>query len=508
LSEMNAGVEKAEILVVDDEASLRDICQDALEDAGYTVYQAQNGQVALDFLARQNVDLVITDLRMPVLNGLELLKQIKTRENDSAFLVMTGFGTIETAVESMKMGASDYLPKPFNINHLLLKVEKVLKERQIKAERKKLSNLVRMLNLSSALNSQLDLRSLINEFLFHLQKNFAPSAIGLFLTEVRGRSELIPSALKGKLIPKGPKALARILELSQQVLSRGESMLVDGDDLGYRACENGGLHSGGEYSLMIVPMLSKQKKIGSVALIRETALAKYSSSELQLLTVFATHTASSIENARLYGQMHDLTLQVIRSYAKAVEAKDIYTRGHSDRVAFYATKLGHHLRLRSDELDHLFTAGVLHDIGKIGIPDQILNKPSLLSTEEYGIMKKHPEIGRTILAKVESLEDILPIIYHHHERIDGRGYPAGLSGNDIPFLARLISVVDSFEAMTSDRAYRNALSMEEVVTIMKEGAGSQWDNDLVNAWMEIVNKGNHDRKDFELPSEHLLNLYS
>jgi FixJ family two-component response regulator len=181
--EMN--IAGSEILVVDDEASLRDICQDALEDAGYKVYQAQNGQAALDFLAERNVDLVITDLRMPVLNGLELLKQIKTRDNDSAFLVMTGFGTIETAVESMKMGASDYLPKPFNINHLLLKVEKVLKERQIKAERKKLSNLVRMLNLSSALNSQLDLRSLINEFLFHLEKNFAPGAIGLFLTRSR-----------------------------------------------------------------------------------------------------------------------------------------------------------------------------------------------------------------------------------------------------------------------------------------------------------------------------------
>jgi response regulator RpfG family c-di-GMP phosphodiesterase len=508
LLEMNTGNQKAEILVVDDEASLRDICQDALEDAGYKVFQAQNGQAALDFLAEHNVDLVLTDLRMPVLNGLELLKQIKTRENDSAFLVMTGFGTIETAVESMKMGASDYLPKPFNINHLLLKVEKVLKERQIKAERKKLSNLVRMLNLSSALNSQLDLRSLLNEFVFHLNKNFTPSATGLFLTETKGGSELTPAALKGMLIQENPETLARVQELCRQVLSQGHSMVAESSDLGIRVRDNGGVGSAADYSLMIVPMLSKQKKIGAVALIRETSLAKYSSSELQLLTVFATHTASSIENARLYGQMHDLTLQVIRSYAKAVEAKDIYTRGHSDRVAFYAAKLGHHLGLPSDELDHLYTAGVLHDIGKIGIPDQILNKPSSLSAEEYGIMKKHPEIGRTILAKVDNLEDILPIIYHHHERFDGKGYPAGFSGTEIPFLARLISVVDSFEAMTSDRAYRNALSGEKVIAIMEEGAGSQWDADLISAWLEIVKSGTHDKKDFELPSEHLLNLYS
>jgi response regulator RpfG family c-di-GMP phosphodiesterase len=494
----------SEILVVDDEASLRDICQDALEDAGYKVYQAQNGQAALDFLAERNVDLVITDLRMPVLNGLELLKQIKTRDNDSAFLVMTGFGTIETAVESMKMGASDYLPKPFNINHLLLKVEKVLKERQIQAERKKLSNLVRMLNLSSALNSQLDLRSLINEFLFHLEKNFAPGAIGFFLTRTKGR-ELTPTALRGTLLQESPETLASISGLCRKVLADGRSMVVDSMELVTRPDGNGTSKARADYTLMIVPMLtSKQKKVGAVCLIRESIQGKYSDSELQLLTVFATHTASSIENAQLYGQMHDMTLQVIRSYAKAVEAKDIYTRGHSDRVAFYAAKLGSRLGLPQGELDRLFTAGVLHDIGKIGIPDQILNKPSSLSPDEYGVMRKHPEIGRNILSRVDSLEDVLPIIYHHHERVDGRGYPEGLGGEEIPVLARLISVVDSFEAMTSDRAYRNALSTEKVFSIMESGAGTQWDRELVRAWLEIVRTGAHEHKDFELPSEKVL----
>jgi putative nucleotidyltransferase with HDIG domain len=500
--------EKAEILVVDDEASLRDICQDALEDAGYRVFQAQNGQAALDFLANHAVDLVITDLRMPVLNGLDLLKRTKVRENDLAFLVMTGFGTIETAVESMKMGASDYLPKPFNINHLLLKVEKVLKERRIMAERRKLSNLMRMLNLSSALNSQLDLRSLVNEFVFHLHKNFTPSATGLFLTGAKGEGELTPAAIRGAIIENHPEALARLQELCRQVLNQGQSMVTETGDLGFRAKGNGTMLPGEEYSLMIVPMLSKQKKIGAVALVRETALAKYSSSELQLLTVFATHTASSLENARLYGQMHDLTLQVIRSYAKAVEAKDIYTRGHSERVAFYAVKLGHRLGLPPEEMDHLYTAGVLHDIGKIGIPDQILNKSSSLTDDEYGIMRKHPEIGRTILSKVDSLQEVLPIIFHHHERYDGKGYPSGCSGKEIPFLARLISVVDSFEAMTSDRAYRNALSRKAVVSIMEDGAGSQWDGELVKIWLEIVRSGAHDTKDFELPSEQLLLLHS
>ncbi|MFP4071162.1 MAG: HD domain-containing phosphohydrolase [Desulfovibrionales bacterium] len=506
---MKHGEKKSKILVVDDETSLREICQDALEDAGYTVYQAKNGQDALDFLSGSDVDLIISDLRMPVLNGLELLQEVKAGGKDSAFLVMTGFGTIETAVESMKMGASDYLPKPFNINHLLLKVEKVLKDRQILAERRKLSNLVRMLNLSNALNSQLDLKSLINEFLFHLQKNFSPDAAVLFLLDEKGGDVLTPSAVRGDLL-QNHSVMNRIREISTGVMADGHSKLLDGT---FIASHSGKQQPSGHNtegfgrrnsSLMVVPLENKLKKIGIVALIRETANERYSASELQLLTVFASHTASSLENARLYGQMHSLNMQVIRSYAKAVEAKDIYTRGHSDRVALYAIKLGHRLGLPTSDLDQLYTAGVLHDIGKIGIPDQILNKPSPLTDEEYAVMKKHPEIGQAILSKVESLDPILSIIYHHHERMDGRGYPSGLSGAEIPFLARIVSVVDSFEAMTSDRAYRNALSQEKVVSILEKGAGTQWDKDLVAVWLEIVQGDSFDQRELDLSSEKLV----
>jgi putative nucleotidyltransferase with HDIG domain len=178
--------------------------------------------------------------------------------------------------------------------------------------------------------------------------------------------------------------------------------------------------------------------------------------------------------------------EIIRSFAQAVEAKDIYTRGHSDQVAYYATRLGRELSLTNDELDKLYLAGIVHDIGKIGIPDQILNKPDTLSGDEFSIMKKHPEVGRNILAQVGSLQDILPIIYHHHERIDGKGYPTGLHGDQIPFLARVVSVVDAFEAMTSDRAYRNALPLNTVKEIMSNGAGTQWESDLVGVWLRII----------------------
>lgn len=484
--------QKTEILIVDDEASLREICRDALEDAGYEVHEAKDGREALDFLGKKSVDLVITDLRMPVMNGLELLKKVKERELEVSFLVMTGFGTIETAVESMKVGADDYLPKPFNINHLLLKVEKVLSERKSRAERKKLSNLVRMMNLSSAMNSQLDLRSLVNEFIFHLQKSFSPNSIAFFL-ESQKNDSLTPAAIRGDIFRDEVRLLAWVKKQCGFVLDKGQSKLTESLwELSSEGNDDGCPKTEKDFSLLVVPLTNKFKKIGVVALIRETEKKKYGPPELQLLTIFAAHTASSVENARLYGQLQDLTMQIIRSYANAVEAKDIYTRGHSDRVALYATQLGRALGLSSDELDLLYTAGVLHDIGKIGIPDKILNKPSALTTDEFAIIKKHPEIGKSILSNVDSLREAIPIIYHHHERFDGKGYPDQLHGDDIPFLARVICVVDSYEAMTSDRAYRNAMGFDKVVGIFESGAGSQWDYNLVQVWLEIIRKEKKD----------------
>ena len=491
---------QAKILVVDDEVSLREICQDALEDAGYEVHQAKNGKEALDFLHENAMDLVLSDLRMPVFNGLELLQRISKEKIDVEFLIMTGFGTIETAVESMKMGAADYLPKPFNINHLLLKVDKVLKERRERAERKNLSNLVRILNLTKDLNTQLDLSSLFNEFIFHLQRNFSPDGVGLYVADGERRTGLKSASVHGANLRNNSKVwpwLSRVIKL---VLTKRVSKLVDpyvvnaDNDLSFLVDEPL------SHSLMVVPMYNQQQKVvGVVVLIRDGEQNLYTTSDLQLLTVFASHTATSIESARLYGQMREMTMDVIRSYAQAVEAKDIYTRGHSERVAHYATALGRQLGLEQVELDQLYTAGVLHDIGKIGVPDHILNKDSRLEADEYEVMKKHPAVGRDILSKVGTLQDILLIIYHHHERIDGHGYPEGLAGEDIPYLARLVSVVDSYEAMTSDRAYRRAMDPDKVKAILVEGAGKQWDRDLTRTWLSLL-----EDKDFvrELEGPH------
>lgn len=474
---------QSHILVVDDEPGLREICDEALTDAGYVVECVSSGQEALDFLDDSEVDLILSDFRMPNMSGLELLERVKGKGFDTDFLIMTGFGSIETAVECIKMGAADYLPKPFNISHLLLKTKKVLKDRLDRLERKKLSSLVRMLNLSNALNMQLDLSALVQEFLFHVQNNFNPDSMLFHLPDSLALNRV---TVRGALLRTNRPLFLWLNKICEAVKKKGQSKIIDRFSV---AMEEGTLFCPVEefsYSIMVVPLVQYSQKIGTIAVVRSSEKAEYTPADLQLLTIFSSHIASSLQNARLYTKMKALNREVIGSYARAVEAKDIYTSGHSDRVARYARALGESLGLQAQELEILYTAGILHDIGKIGVPDSILNKPGRLTSEEYDVMKKHPRIGRDILSQVTSFREILPIVYHHHERIDGKGYPDGLTGNEIPFLARIVSVVDSYEAMTSDRAYRNALPAATVRKILEDGAGTQWQADLVKHWLELI----------------------
>ena len=182
-----------------------------------------------------------------------------------------------------------------------------------------------------------------------------------------------------------------------------------------------------------------------------------------------------------------LMFETIGSLAGALDAKDKYTRGHSQAVANYAIALCHALNLPASMVEQVRLAAFLHDIGKIGIPESILSKPGPLTPEEWAIMNQHPVIGaRQILAPVSALKDIIPLVEHHHERWDGTGHPAGLKGQDIPLGARIVSIVDAFHALTSDRSYRAAMTVVEAQVILDEGAGKIWDPNLIEIFFEIL----------------------
>ena len=186
-------------------------------------------------------------------------------------------------------------------------------------------------------------------------------------------------------------------------------------------------------------------------------------------------------------QLERAYLDMVQTLRYTVEAKDSYTRGHSDRVSEYSVLIGEKLGLPAEQIKTLRIGGLFHDIGKIGIPDSILLKPAKLTDEEYSQIKNHPSIGAHILGSAAIFQDIIPIVKHHHERYDGNGYPSKLKGEEIPYLARIAAVADTFDAMTSRRSYRGPIDVEHVKEEIKRCEGTQFDPQIAEVFIEILN---------------------
>ncbi|WP_218932481.1 HD-GYP domain-containing protein [Adhaeretor mobilis] len=258
---------------------------------------------------------------------------------------------------------------------------------------------------------------------------------------------------------------------------------------------------GTSQQLLIVPVQTSVRQFGWFMAINRgpgftqhgkapllcASLHEFGTWEASLLStaasVIASH-ASNLEHLREKGQ---LLVSVVRSLVSAVEAKDAYTCGHSERVALYTKRLAQHLSYDEESTERIYLTGLLHDVGKIGVSDATLNKAGSLTREEFGEIQEHPDYGWSILCELRQLAYVLPGVLHHHERFDGAGYPDGLSGHDIPLDARIMAVADAYDAMTSDRAYRAGMPHEKAVGILTDGAGTQWDPEIVSSFLEIVN---------------------
>ena len=213
--------------------------------------------------------------------------------------------------------------------------------------------------------------------------------------------------------------------------------------------------------------------------------AQVSSTDIKLVGAAAAAIGVLLENASLYSDQQAMFLGTLRGLTAAIDAKDRYTRGHSERVAYMAMKLGEAIGMDSESVERLHIAGLIHDVGKIGVPEAVLCKPGRLTDEEFELIKLHPEIGHRILRDIPQLVDMLPGVLHHHERWDGKGYPLGLKGEDIPMFARLIAIADSFDAMSSTRTYRSALPRERVLTEIERCGGTQFDPQLSRYFVEL-----------------------
>jgi hypothetical protein len=235
-------------------------------------------------------------------------------------------------------------------------------------------------------------------------------------------------------------------------------------------------------SFLLVPILARGKPVGLLDLAVSAGAGTFSQRDLSLLSILANQAGISLENARLYEAVRQDYVDVIQALAGAVDARDHYTREHSNRVSLYGVAIARQLKLDEAFIETVQFGGLLHDIGKIGIPDLILNKPGRLTADEFEIMKGHSALGAGLLRRVESLSHLVPLVLYHHERFDGRGYPEGLEGRKIPLGARILNVADSFETITSDRIYHKARSMQEGIEEIRRCSGGQFDPEIVAAF--------------------------
>lgn len=241
--------------------------------------------------------------------------------------------------------------------------------------------------------------------------------------------------------------------------------------------------------LIAAPLIAHERLWGAISLSGKTIGTSFSEDELKILSNLASQIAISFENASLNTEVEKTYFETISALALAVEAKDHYSHGHSEKVAEYARKIAESLGLPQDALDTLTDAARLHDIGKIGIADEILKKPAKLTDDEMSIMHKHPLIGEGIVKPLRSFQHIIDPITHHHEFLDGSGYPDGLKGEQIPLITRILTVSDIFDALTSDRPYRKALSHDEAKRELKSMVDrNKIDSNIVGALFKLIDE--------------------
>ncbi len=235
---------------------------------------------------------------------------------------------------------------------------------------------------------------------------------------------------------------------------------------------------------IIVPIKSEDAVLGVMNFYLPPNILP-SASDMRILKGVARQISVALQNNRLISDLESLSMNIIHALSSAIDAKSHWTKGHSERVSEYAASIGERLGMDQRSIERIRLAGLLHDIGKIGTYDTLLEKTEKLTPEDIELIKKHPDKGCEILSPIKELADILPAVRHHHERWDGRGYPAGLKEGDIPLMARALAVADSFDTMTYDRPYRPSIGVDNAIQEMKYCAGSQFDPEIVKVFLEI-----------------------
>lgn len=474
------------IILADDEPGVVESLSVVLRHNGYELTGVTDPLEAVERIKTEKYDLLILDYIMDNILGDAVVKKIREFNSDIYILLLTGHKDLAPPLETLrKLDIQGYCEKSERFEQLLLLVESARKS-------------------VTLLHTVKVFRDGLNSILLSIPKIYQLQPIGSILEEI-------------------------LLEIMPFVNSSNAFILID--DSTVTGGNYGSIYKGiGSFNVTVDNFITLigtdlMEKIGQTRIsgqvtklpdgvvlplvgenLQASGVIYIESSNyldgLKLLEIYACQASISISNAFLHSMVNMKNEELVRTYNElkvryidtiealrlTVDAKDEYTRGHSDRVAYYAKGLGVELGLPEEQQELLRIGGVFHDIGKIGTADDILFKNDGLNNDEYNEIKKHPIKGANILAAVSMFKDVVPLVMCHHERIDGKGYPYGLKGDEIPLLARILSVADAFDSITSDRLYRERMDIIEAKQQLIQNAGTQFDLHIVKTFLRIADK--------------------
>lgn len=508
------------ILLVDDDDAILEISSEFFELKGYRIITANDGLQALTMITTESIDCCVTDINMPNMDGMELAEQIRKIDNTIPVIIMTGYPSLQNSIKTLQNGVVDFLIKPVHLNQMELSIQRVFRQRKIFIEnilyKKEAEKKAKLERLNRELNLKVNELNILNRIMSDLTKASSGRDVFRRVTEM---TMSLTSANEARFYLVN-ESLERPFEVTANFKNQNEKYMAsefvslsEKNDIKTRAKTNLALDkfllsvaaNGNPLliadnrtvnqlphkirSFMAVPLCIQESIFGLLTAAITDGNTFFNAKDLYYLTFMLKRAAYVVENLALYENIYENLLSTLYALVNALEARDSYTQQHSIRVAALAVLLGQEMNLTSEEIDILNVAGRLHDIGKIGVRDDILLKRGPLTSDEFMEIAKHPLTGASIIAQLGLWEREQIIIKHHHERFDGKGYPDGLKGHSIPLLARIMAVADAYDAMASDRVYRKRLSFGGVLKRIEEESGRQFDPALVKVFQKVYRKG-------------------
>ncbi|MBU1196151.1 MAG: response regulator [Proteobacteria bacterium] len=452
---------KYQILIVDDSRMMRNIIKGYLAEFDCDTMEAIDGEMGLHLARENHFDLIITDVEMPRKDGIALCRALKKdpATRGIPILITSSFDSEEDIHKGFQAGAVAYLSKDEVPNQLYTSVESILSKSSFNT-----SKLIMIVDDSNMI------RTLV-------------------------ATELSKSGYRTETAQNGADAL-------EKLKSRRPDLILSDIDMpimnGFEFCE--ALQKDKHHKTIPFIVMSANSDRGHMQRMLKRGAQAYlvkpfNMDQVTILVdkLLSDHFVLLLKDRERLDSERRMMLSTITSLVNALEARDAYTKGHSTAVAGIAAALARLSGSTDKDIQNILIGGHLHDIGKIGISDAILLKPEHLSEIEFGTIKEHPIIGANILSPIESLSNIIPMVRHHHERMDGKGYPDGLKGSKIPLWARMTAVADTFHALTSNRPYRKGMKMEKAVQIIEDVKGTQLCPDCVDLFFQWINQDNSEK---------------